>query len=59
MFFTYTEPGFVFVCTQKGYDKTPDHVKHERAPGKPIKGFEDHVPVSWVEKGYVEAVAEK
>lgn len=58
MFFTYTEPGFVFVCTQKGYDKTPDRVKHERAPGKPVKGYEYCVPTSWIKKGYVEAVKE-
>lgn len=56
--FANAEPGFIFVCTQKGYDKTPDHVKHERAPGKPVKGFEDHAPTSWLEKGYIEAVKE-
>ena len=42
-----------FVLTEKGYDKTPDHVKHERKIGEPIKGFETSVPVSWIHNGYV------
>lgn len=36
-----------------GYAATPDHVRHERKVGVPIKGFENRVPVSWIEKGYV------
>ena len=47
------ENGKMFVLTEYGYQKTPDHVKPERAVGKPIKNFETSVPVEWVEKGYV------
>ncbi len=49
----YATAGKQFLLTEYGYQKTPDHVKHERAIGKPVKGFESSVPVSWVEKGYV------
>jgi hypothetical protein len=59
LWYTNTKPGFIFVCTQKGYDKTPDPVKHERAPGRPIKGFAYSVPNSWLEKGYVEVISER
>ena len=51
--------GKIFVVTNKGYEKTPDKVKPERAIGKPVKGFERSVPVSWLNKGYVEEVEEK
>lgn len=51
------EKGKHFVLTQKGYEVTPDHVKPERAVGKPVMSlYDDRVPVSWVEKGYVEEV---
>ncbi len=43
-----------FVLTKKGFDKTPAEVKGERKVGEPVKGFETSVPVSWIEKGYVE-----
>ncbi len=43
-----------FVVTELGYEKTPDKVKPERKIGEPIRGFEYRVPVSWIEKGYVE-----
>ena len=52
----YTKDGKQFLLTEYGYRKTPDHVKHERAVGKPVKGFESKVPVSWVMKGYVKEV---
>ena len=45
--------GNYFGLTQYGYECSPDHTKAEREPGKPVKGFETRVPVSWVEKGYV------
>lgn len=45
--------GKQFVLTEKGYCRTPNHVKHERKVGDPIKGFETSVPVTWIEKGYV------
>lgn len=45
--------GTMFVLTEKGYEKTPEHVKAERAVGEPVKGFEHRVPASWVEDGYV------
>lgn len=45
--------GKQFVLTEKGYCITPNHVKHERKVGYPIKGFETSVPVTWIEKGYV------
>lgn len=47
------EKGKRFVLTKKGYEKTPDRIKTEREIGKPIKGYENSVPVSWVENGYV------
>lgn len=47
--------GKQFVLTDLGYDVTPDHVKQEREVGKPVnKLFVDSVPISWVDKGYVE-----
>lgn len=46
--------GKQFVLTEKGYNRTPDHVKRERKVGGPVKGFETSVPMTWVEKGYVE-----
>lgn len=47
------QKGKHFVLTEKGYDKTPDHVKHERKIGDPIKRYELSVPTSWIQKGYV------
>lgn len=47
------KPGFWFVLTETGYNKTPDIIKHERQIGNPLKGFETKVPISWIEKGYV------
>ena len=47
------EKGNVFVLTEKGYNKTPDEVKPEREIGKPLKGYEERVPASWIQKGYV------
>lgn len=49
----YAENGKMFVLTECGYQRTPDHVKPERGIGKPVKGFETSVPVEWVKKGYV------
>lgn len=49
--------GFKWVLTQKGYNATKDSVKHEREVGKPVfpnLGYDESVPVSWIEKGYVE-----
>lgn len=51
--FEIAEPGKQFVVTEYGYKKTPDAVKPEREVGKPVKGFEDKVPPSWIKKGYV------
>ena len=48
------DEGCVFVCTEFGYEHTPDAVKPERAVGKPIPLFHRQVPASWIEKGYVE-----
>lgn len=45
--------GNQFVLTEKGYRNTPDHVKHEREVGVPVKGFETRVPATWINKGYV------
>lgn len=55
----FAKDGCIFVCTEYGYENTLDHIKPERAVGEPVKGFEYSVPVSWVEKGYVEEVKEK
>lgn len=46
----------MFVVTEYGYEKTLDHIKPERAVGKPVKGFEYRVPASWLKKGYVREV---
>lgn len=43
---------------KKGYEQTPCRVKHEREIGKPVKGFEYRVPVSWIKNGYVEQISE-
>lgn len=48
------DEGCVFVCTEKGYERTPEAVKPERAVGKPIPLFATKVPASWIKKGYVE-----
>lgn len=53
------EKGCIFVCTEYGYERTLEHIKEERAAGKPIPGFEYRAPVSWIEKGYVEEVKEE
>ena len=47
------QEGKMFVLTEKGYEKTPNHVKNERKIGDPVKGYETSVPVSWIQKGYV------
>ena len=47
------QEGKIFILTEKGYEKTPGCVKHERKIGDPIKGFETSVPVTWIQKGYV------
>ena len=31
----------------------------ERAEGKPVKGYEHRVPVSWIEKAYVREVKDE
>lgn len=51
------ESGKRFVLTVKGYERTPDRVKLERAAGKSVKGYEYSVPQSWIDKGYVEEVS--
>lgn len=48
------DSGKCFVLTEHGYNHTPEDVKKERKIGKPVKGYEQSVPVSWVKKGYVE-----
>lgn len=51
------DSGKQFVLTDLGYEVTPDHVKPEREVGKPVnKLFVDSVPISWIDKGYVEEV---
>ena len=52
--YKFLENGNVFVLTKKGYEATPDNVKHERKIGEPIKGFETKVPESWIKNGYAE-----
>lgn len=56
---TNAEKGKIFVLTEKGFNETPDSVKHERKIGNPIKGFEYKVPTSWILKGYVEEQHDK
>lgn len=51
--YKYLEDGRKYILTQKGYDESPEHVRHERKVGEPVTGFETHVPESWVSKGYV------
>lgn len=50
--------GSVYILTEYGYKKTPEDVKAERTIGKPIPGYETHIPASWEEKGYVIEVKE-
>lgn len=47
------DPGKRFVLTEDGYNQTPESIKRERKIGEPVKGYEQSVPVSWVQKGYV------
>lgn len=56
---TSAEKGNIFVLTEKGFNQTPDSVKHERKTGNPIKGYEYKVPTSWILKGYVEQMQEE
>ena len=37
------QKGCMLVLTEKGYEATPDHVKHEREIGKPIPHFKESV----------------
>lgn len=49
--------GFKWVLTEKGYNATKEHIKHEREIGKPVfpnLGYDESVPDSWIKKGYVE-----
>lgn len=48
------DPGKRFVLTEYGYNQTPEDIKRERKIGEPVKEYEQSVPVSWIEKGYVE-----
>lgn len=50
------DKGCIFVCTEKGYDRTPEKAKKERTVGKPIPLFDRKVPQSWIEKGYVKEI---
>lgn len=50
------EEGNMFVLTPYGMECTPDKIKAERKVDAPVKGYENRVPVSWVEKGYVREV---
>ena len=50
------DEGCIFVCTEKGYERTPEKAKKERAVGKPIPLFDRKVPQSWIEKGYVKEI---
>lgn len=43
----------IFLLTDEGYEHTPVGIRAERAVGEPIRGYEDRVPKSWEEKGYV------
>ena len=47
------EGGKRFLLTEEGYEHTPDEVNPERAVGEPVRGFETHVPASWVDNGWV------
>lgn len=49
--------GNIFILTEKGYAETLEKVKPEREVGKPVRVFEDSVPASWVEKGYVKEIS--
>lgn len=55
-YYTSVKNGNYFVLTKYGYEKTPDNIKSERKINKPLKGFEDRVPTSWIKKGYVTEV---
>jgi len=50
--------GSCFVLTAHGYECTPADIRPEREIGKPVKGFERRVPLSWIEKGFVEVLDE-
>jgi hypothetical protein len=43
------DEGEIFVVTQLGFDRMPEHMKKENKIGKPMKGYEKSVP----EKLYV------
>lgn len=53
-YFKNAKAGNIFLLTKKGFERTPDKVKQERKIGRPVKGFEYNVPVSWNDKGYIE-----
>ena len=45
-----------FVLTEKGYEDTPDKLKSAREIGKPVYGFEESVPILWLQRGWVKEV---
>ena len=48
------DPGKRVVLTEHGYKQTQEGVKRERKFGEAVRGHEQTVPLSWVERGYVE-----
>lgn len=44
------DKGKCFILTKKGYEKNPSP---ERKIGFSVPGFEEVVPRTWIEKGYV------
>ena len=59
MYYQEAVKGNIFVLTAYGLKCTPEKVKGERAEGKPVKGYEHRVPVSWIEKAYVREVKDE
>lgn len=53
-YYKNAKAGNIFLLTKKGFERTPDKVKQERKTGSPVKGFEYNVPISWIDKRYVE-----
>jgi hypothetical protein len=50
------DKGSEFVLTIGGYLHVPEKLKADKAVevGEPLRGYEERVPKSWLEKGYVD-----
>ena len=56
--YAIADEGNIFVCTERGYQRSIEKGINERNIGKPIPSIypPNKVPILWVEKGYVKEI---